>query len=336
MKRSLAFYATTLIIIIITGGSNCSNKDDNPINYESGIFPEEIYNLEGINSSYDDINVALPHIAGELPLMFASNRNSQGSNFDIVTGLIYFTFSQFDADFYIESNMFINPFYETLEQKVNTERDELGPYRFFNGYNGLEYFFYAEEDDMGSLDLKYLLYSPADPYNSILNQEPAEITSLNSSSNDAYICFDSDFTTVYLANDANGDFDILKSVMGEVSSFDSWLQGDPATITVVDSINSDYNDKCPFIRNDIMIFTSDRPGGLGGFDLYYSVYREGNWSSPHNMGPDINTEYNEYRPLIGSCPDFSNNFMLFSSDRPSGLGGYDLYFTGIDLEILAE
>jgi len=336
MKRTLTIYIITLLIMVITGGSNCSNKDNNPINYESGLFPEEIYNLEGINSSYDDYNVALPQIAGELPLMFSSNRNSQGSQFDIVTGYIFFTFSQFDAGFCVESSMLNNTFYSSLEQKVNTERDELGPLRFFNGNNGLEYFFYAEEDELGSLDLKYLNYSPADPYNSLLIQEPAEITALNSSSNEAYICFDNDFTTVYFSNDSDGDFDIVEAAIGDVSSFDSWLKGDPATINVVDSVNSDYNDKCPYIRKNIMIFTSDRPGGIGGFDLYYSVYREGKWSSPYNMGPEINTEHNEYRPLIGSCPDYSNNFLLFSSDRPSGFGGYDLYFTGIDLEILAE
>ncbi len=336
MKRTLTIYIIILLILVITGGTNCSKKDDNPINYESGLFPEEIYNLEGINSAYDDYNVSLPQLAGELPLMFSSNRNSQGSQFDIVTGFIFFAFSQYDAAFCIESSMFNNTFYSSLEQKVNTERDELGPYRLFNGENGFEYFFYAEENALGDLDLKYLTYSPADPYNTLLQAEPIEITALNSNSNDAYICIDNDLNMVYFTNDSGGDFDIVEAMIDDASSLNSWLEGDPATISVVDSVNSDFNDKCPFLRNDIMIFTSDRPGGMGGYDLYYSVYRDGKWSTPYNMGPDINTEYNEYRPLIGSCPDFSNHFLLFSSDRPSGLGGYDLYFTGIDLQILAE
>jgi hypothetical protein len=336
MKRTLTIYVTTILILVITGGSNCSKKDENPINYESGIFPEDIYNLEGLNSAYDDYNVSLPQVAGELPLMFSSNRNSQGTQFDIVTGFIFFAFSQYDAGFCIESYMFNNTFYNSLEEKVNTERDELGPYRLFNGENGFEYFFYAEENEEGNLDLKYLTYSPADPYNSLLMAEPAEITALNSSSNEAYICIDNDLTTVYFINDNGGDFDIVEASIDDASSLNSWLEGDPVTVSVVDSVNSAYNDKCPFIRNNIMIFTSDRPGGMGGFDLYYSVYREGKWSTPYNMGPEINTEHNEYRPLIGNCPDYSNNFLLFSSDRPSGLGGYDLYFTGIDPEILAE
>ncbi|HCC71121.1 MAG TPA: hypothetical protein DEQ09_08235 [Bacteroidales bacterium] len=331
MKRKFTFYFTITAIILIIGGSNCSRKQKNEINYESGVFPEEIFNLEGINSEYDDYNVTLPQIAGELPLTFSSNRNSQGSEFDIVNGYIFFAFSQVNAEFTVESYIINENFYQTLEDKVNTGRDELGPYRFFNGNNGLEYFFWAEENELGTLNIKYLNYLPSNPYNSLLKSEPAEVTALNSSSNDAYICFDKDMTKAYFTSDGNGNFDIVETVIDNVSDFDSWLEGDPAIINLTDSINSDYNDKCPFIRDNIMIFTSDRPGGLGGFDLYYSIFSNGKWSSPNNMGPDINTEHNEYRPLIGSCPGYSNKFLLFSSDRPSGLGGYDLYFTGLDI-----
>ena len=58
----------------------------------------------------------------------------------------------------------------------------------------------------------------------------------------------------------------------------------------------------------------------------YSYDSNDKWSSPINMGPDINTEYNEYRPLIRFSSGYTNNFILFSSDRPGGRGGYDLYF----------
>ena len=65
-----------------------------------------------------------------------------------------------------------------------------------------------------------------------------------------------------------------------------------------------------------MVFTSNRPGGFGGYDLYYSVFKNGKWSSPVNFGPRINTASDEYRPLIGYHPDFTNIYMIFSSDRP--------------------
>ena len=111
----------------------------------------------------------------------------------------------------------------------------------------------------------------------------------------------------------------------------AWFNSDYTASQKVDSINSSSDDKCPMVYNKFMVFTSDRPGGYGGFDLYYSVFRNGNWSSPVNFGPKINTSSDEYRPLIGYHSDFSNIYMIFSSDRPGGKGGFDLYFTGIDI-----
>lgn len=334
MKRYLSGYFSILIIMIITSGSDCKRDEGNQINYETGEFPEETVNLSGINSAYDDYNVTLPQIAGDLPLTFSSNRNSQGSDFDIVSAYIYFVFSQVDAEFLVEVSMLNESFYQTLAEKVNTARDELGPYRYFNSGNGLEYFFWSEEDESGTLNIKYLKYSPANPGTSLSNSVVDTVHALNSDANDAYICFNKGRTKVYFTNDAAGDYDIMEADIDEEGIFDEWLEGDPVSVTKTDSVNSDYDDKCPFIRDNIMLFTSDRPGGLGGFDLYYSVYSNGKWSSPYNMGPDVNTEHNEYRPVIGSSPGYSNKFIIFSSDRPSGLGGYDLYFKGIDLSAL--
>ena len=69
---------------------------------------------------------------------------------------------------------------------------------------------------------------------------------------------------------------------------------------------------------------------MGGYDLYYSIFRKGKWSTPVNFGPVINTSSDEYRPVIGYHPDFSNQFLIFSSNKPGGKGGFDLYFTGVE------
>ena len=118
----------------------------------------------------------------------------------------------------------------------------------------------------------------------------------------------------------------------EKSSISSWLESDYTSPVIVDEVNSDYNDKTPFVYYRAMVFASDRPGGMGGYDLYYSIFKNGNWGSPVNFGPGINTEYNEYRPVIGYNSAFTNKFMIFSSDRPGGKGGYDLYFRGLSFD----
>ena len=51
--------------------------------------------------------------------------------------------------------------------------------------------------------------------------------------------------------------------------------------------------------------------------------------TPTNLS-EFNTEYDEFRPIVRSQWDFRNDFMLFSSNRPGGKGGFDLYYVGID------
>ncbi len=64
-----------------------------------------------------------------------------------------------------------------------------------------------------------------------------------------------------------------------------WFNLDNNGSVKADSVNSSGDDKCPFVFRNIMFFASNRPGGLGGFDLYYSVFRKGNWSSSYKHGP---------------------------------------------------
>ncbi|MEN7546376.1 PKD domain-containing protein [Rapidithrix thailandica] len=78
-----------------------------------------------------------------------------------------------------------------------------------------------------------------------------------------------------------------------------------------------------FGANDsTMYFVSDQPGGQGGTDIYVSYYRNGTWQQAHNLGPEVNSPYNERFPFI-----HSDGTLFFSSDRKSSLGGYDVYYT---------
>jgi hypothetical protein len=66
-----------------------------------------------------------------------------------------------------------------------------------------------------------------------------------------------------------------------------------------------------------------------GFDLYYSLFTDGTWSVPVNFSEEINSAYDEYRPVTIHNDAFANNLMIFSSNRPGGKGGFDLYHVGI-------
>jgi hypothetical protein len=154
---------------------------------------------------------------------------------------------------------------------------------------------------------------------------------MNTVYNDAYICFNTAQDTAYFSSDKDGKFDIFYLNKPADKDLTSWFNLDYTIPLKEDSINSPDDDRCPFIYKNIMVFTSDRSGGLGGYDLYYSILKGGKWSSPVNFGPRINTASDEFRPVIGYDPDFTNKFLMFSSNRPGGKGGYDLYFTGVDI-----
>lgn len=88
--------------------------------------------------------------------------------------------------------------------------------------------------------------------------------------------------------------------------------------------NGNYNTGHPtFCRNgDRLIFASDRPGGYGQMDLWYSDWVNDTWTEPVNMGPIINTPFNEV------FPDYFDNRLYFSSDRRDmGYGALDIYYS---------
>lgn len=85
-------------------------------------------------------------------------------------------------------------------------------------------------------------------------------------------------------------------------------------------------DSQPTISADgsTIYFVSDRKGGMGGYDIYKTVKDEkGEWSTPVNLGPPINTAGNEKSPFIH--PD--NHTLYFSSDGLMGMGGYDIFYS---------
>jgi len=75
---------------------------------------------------------------------------------------------------------------------------------------------------------------------------------------------------------------------------------------------------------NIMYFSSNRPGGKGGFDLYVSYYKKGEWTYPENLGGKINTPGNEITPF------FDGKDLYFSSDYVMGIGGFDTFESTVE------
>lgn len=86
------------------------------------------------------------------------------------------------------------------------------------------------------------------------------------------------------------------------------------------------NQTQPFLILDdygdgILFFSSNRLGGYGGYDLYYSIIKNFNFQTPINLGPIINTAGNEITPYY----DLRDSTLFFSSNFHTGLGGFDIF-----------
>lgn len=322
--------------------------------FDTGKFPNEPINFITANSEYDDYNSTSPVIEGQRFLYFSSNRNSQGGEFDIVGSHFHFTWDKDDGSLTVDDAPYSwrdLRYVDTLFNRMNTTGNEFGPYSlWWNGYTGSEEFYmdmvaYAT-DISGNLDLKLVFFegtnaTPGPSEGTYTGPEPIHI--LNSAFDDAYISFygpnfmqsdwgvtQENITEVLFCSNRDGDFDIYSVQVPFGTDISDFLMFEGTVdITSADILNSPSQDKCPYADGDLLVFASDRSGGYGGFDLYYSERSGNSWTEPRNFGDKINTAYNEYRPIVMNNYEFSNDLMIFSSDRPGGLGGYDLYYVGI-------
>lgn len=84
----------------------------------------------------------------------------------------------------------------------------------------------------------------------------------------------------------------------------------------------EYNVGHPAISPDgkRLFFASDRPGGQGGTDIWYSDNLGNRWGVPQNMGARVNTPGNEMFPYLSQ-----DSVLYFTSNAHPGLGGYDIF-----------
>ncbi len=81
-----------------------------------------------------------------------------------------------------------------------------------------------------------------------------------------------------------------------------------------------------FFNDSICLFSSNMTGGFGGFDIYISVLKKGSWSPPTNLGPTINSFYDERYPFLTQ----DGLTLYFSSNNLASLGGLDVFSATFD------
>lgn len=153
---------------------------------------------------------------------------------------------------------------------------------------------------------------------------PEKLAFCDNELNEATIAVSSDEKQIYVYEDLTGGGDIYYSDFSE-NTF-----GDLKQLDYTD-VNSKYWETHCTMTPDgqTMYFVSDRPDGFGGRDIYRIVrLPNGEWSKATNMGPTINTPYDEDSPYI----DINNKTLYFGSNGPKSMGGFDIFvsFKGDD------
>lgn len=171
----------------------------------------------------------------------------------------------------------------------------------------------GREDFMQSI-LKNGVYSKAKRIEGDINVEPYK-GAITISADGEWLIFAGDFKNGF------GNYDLYISY----ATPDGWSEPE----NLGPNINSDYWDTSPSLSPDnrVLYFTSNRPGGFGGSDLYKSVRQQnGKWGPAINMGATINTSGDESAPYIHS----DNQTLYFTSNGLPGYGETDLFIVRKD------
>ncbi|NNL93822.1 MAG: OmpA family protein [Saprospiraceae bacterium] len=243
---------------------------------------------EEVNSQFDEINAIQSPNFGNL-FYFSTNRNK----------------SDFDIYAYVLSEDGVWSTYDLTEKPFN------------NGYNNI-----ALDIDSGKGNA--LLFQE-----NRMSQQLTRFAGFDEEGNDILITLPQEIfedaiditivnhnVLVFSSNkfDGYGGYDIYSI------TFANGQWGAPSNLG--SAINSSFDERSPFYSNNMehFYFSSNRPYSFGGFDIYYCDIK--NKNEPQNMGNGINSSGNEINFNI----DAAGHMAMFSSDRKTGLGGYDLYF----------
>jgi hypothetical protein len=159
---------------------------------------------------------------------------------------------------------------------------------------------------------------------------------INTEYNDQHPALSKDGLSLYFTSNRPGDFgadDLWVSQRASVD--DPW--GPPQNLGLI--INTDAVEFAPAFSRDghWLFFHSDRPGGFGGADIWAS-YREQtqddfDWQPPINLGPGVNSAYDDAGPTFFQDDDTGLITLYFTSlNRPEGLGDWDVYMSVLGLD----
>lgn len=216
---------------------------------------------------------------------------------------------------------------QNIGPPINTENSEYVPVITIDE-STMIYTYLGSRSTGGLQDLKFRKDTTGDFYEDImvaqrvgntwLSPEPIS-NNINTNGHDASIALSNDGQVLFIFKSTTKDGgDIF------MSHLDGQLWSTP--VRLGPNINTKWWEGSCSLSSDgkLLYFSSERPGGFGGRDIYVSNRQsDGTWGPARNLGPSVNTPYNDDSPFIH--PDGINLF--FSSQGHNSIGGYDLFYS---------
>lgn len=152
----------------------------------------------------------------------------------------------------------------------------------------------------------------------LIERTKNKLKNLNSQFQEGYGSYDQLNKTLYFTRsesrlDSNDSIqlNIYSTVLDKKNSIKLILKETNKYSNLHPSINS---------KSNRLYFSSNRPGGYGGMDIYYVDLLGDKFTEPTNLGPDINSEYNESFPY-----SYNDSIIFYSSDKADKGGKFDIY-----------
>ena len=264
---------------------------------------------EVINSAFND-KKPFVSLDGKM-LIFTSGRpETKGGRIDKEGGNVYFD------DIYIcnwdsVKNTWGEP--EALKGSINTEGHDAATSISPDGKNIFVYL-NSEEDGMGG-DIYMSKVSSSGKWGT-----PKNIKEINSTYYEDAACLSPDGKKLYF---------VSERPKGGLGHGDIWVSerigksewGEPVSLGPV--VNTDRDENAIYIHPDgkTLFFSSEGHGSMGEHDLFKTVYENGTWSKPVNLGYPINSVKQDKSFILSA----DNKLAYFVSNRAGGLGGDDIY-----------
>jgi outer membrane protein OmpA-like peptidoglycan-associated protein len=227
---------------------------------------------------------------------------------------------------YIPTNSYV----ENMGENVNSPLIEFGPVWSRNHKDKI--YFTAEEDHSAGADSLAHINSTTIPYRfSMMGTEIEQgvwspsypLNELLNTNADEYLYgFNGNGRSVYYGlKQSPGAIQLMVNTLPDTGGFV------PSVKYNLPPINSDpFANDFNFFTDSLIVYSSIRLGGLGGYDLYFTHCNNGKWSEPENLGAKINSNYDERYPFLAK----DGRTLFFASNSLKSIGGFDIFYSHYD------